>query len=252
MTDLSGAIELRHGLATINAARTVWEMGRLSDLEGGVCTADSALSMMPELRDPIEELAERYHRYPDANRARLVIRLADGRSGSAGESVTRVQFYRYSVPKPVLQFEVRGRDGEFLGFSDFGWDGHRHLGEFDGKVKYLKYLREGETPSACVFREKRREDAMRGEYFGMSRFVWELVMPRSARRTMERLRYDLEQSRRLTSSVAPPDSAGRPPPTARMLPLHRIKFATVGDGLTRTVQNRHGPTGRGSADTVRG
>ena len=38
---------------------------------------------------------------------------------------------------------------------------------------------------------------MRAEYFGMSRFVWELVMPRSARRTMERLRYDLEQSRRL-------------------------------------------------------
>ena len=70
----------------------VWEMARLSDLEGGVCTADSALGLMPELRDAIEELAERYHRYPDANRARLVIRLADGRSGSAGESVTRVQF----------------------------------------------------------------------------------------------------------------------------------------------------------------
>ena len=101
------------------------------------------------------------------------------------------------MPKPDLQFEVRGRDGEFLGFSDWGWDGHRHLAEFDGKVKYLKYLREGETPSACVFREKRREDAMRAEFFGMSRFVWEMVMPRSARRTMERLRYHLEQSRRL-------------------------------------------------------
>ena len=101
------------------------------------------------------------------------------------------------MPKPDLQFEVRGRDGEFLRLLRWGWDGHRHLGEFDGKVKYLKYLREGETPSACVFREKRREDAMRAEHFGMSRFVWELVMPRSARRTRERLHYDLEQSRRL-------------------------------------------------------
>jgi hypothetical protein len=197
MTDVSGAIEMRQGLATINAARTVWEMGRLSDLEGGVCTADSALRLMPELRDAIDDLGRRYQRHPDANRARLVIRLADGRSGSAGESVTRVQFYRYSVPKPDLQVEVRGRDGEFLGFSDWGWDGHRHLAEFDGKVKYLKYLREGETPSACVFREKRREDAMRAEFFGMTRFVWEMVMPRSARRTMERLSYHLEQSRRL-------------------------------------------------------
>ncbi len=85
----------------------------------------------------------------------------------------------------------------FSVFSDWGWDGHRHLAEFDGKVKYLKYLRDGETPSACVFREKRREDAMRAEFFGMTRFVWEMVMPRSARRTMERLCYHLEQSRRL-------------------------------------------------------
>ena len=113
--------------------------------------------LLPGLREPIEELAERHHRYPDANRARLVIRLADGRSGSAGESVTRVQFYRYSVPKPDLQFEVRGRDGELLGFSDWGWARHRHLGAFDGKVKYLKYLREGETPSSvCLSREATR------------------------------------------------------------------------------------------------
>jgi hypothetical protein len=81
--------------------------------------------------------------------------------------------------------------------SDFYWDDFRHLGEFDGKIKYQKLLRRGETPSDCVFREKRREDAMRADSRGMSRFVWADVMPRNARRSMVQLRAALDQSRRL-------------------------------------------------------
>ena len=48
-----------------------------------------------------------------------------------------------------------------IGIADFYWKECRHLGEFDGKAKYEKYRRPGETAADCVFREKRREDRMR-------------------------------------------------------------------------------------------
>ena len=50
------------------------------------------------------------------------------------------------------------QQGTVSAFVDFYWKRCRHVGEFDGKMKYEKYLRPGETPADCVFREKRRED----------------------------------------------------------------------------------------------
>ena len=113
--------------------------------------------------------------------------LADGRSESPGESVTRVQFHRFGIPMPELQYHVVDRHGTLVGISDFYWEEHRHLGEFDGKIKYQKLLRPDETPSECVFREKKREDAMRADLRGMTRFIWSDVMPQKARRTMSDL-----------------------------------------------------------------
>jgi hypothetical protein len=87
-----------------------------------------------------------------------------------------------------------------LEISDFYWDEHRHLGEFDGMIKYQRLFRPGETASDCVIREKKREDAMRADVRGishMSRFVWPEVMPQRARRTMADLAQALDQSYRL-------------------------------------------------------
>ena len=83
-------------------------------------------------------------------------------SDSPGESVSRVQFFRFGDPStraadPRVRHARRARSG----FADFYWKECRHLGEFDGKAKYEKYLRPGETAADCVFREKRREDRMR-------------------------------------------------------------------------------------------
>ena len=191
-------VEEVSGLLITNVVRTVWDVARSSSLEAGVVTADSALGLHPKLAGALAELADRYVRHPESARARRVIRLADGRSGSVGESYTRVQFHRHAVPAPELQYEVRDpRSGALIGISDFYWESCRHLGEFDGKVKYQKYLRPGESPSDAVFREKRREDAMRGGHRGMTRFDWASVMPDQVRRTMASLRSALEQSRQL-------------------------------------------------------
>ena len=188
---------LYEGVLASVPARAVWEVACRSSLEGGVVTADSALHQMPALKEALDEMHERFALFPGSVKGRTVIRLTDGRSDSPGESVTRVQYYRYGIPMPDLQFDVFDDRGVLIGTADFYWDDFRHLGEFDGKIKYQKLLRPGESPSDCVFREKRREDAMRADLRGMSRFVWFDVMPRNARRTMTQLRAALDQSRRL-------------------------------------------------------
>lgn len=47
------------------------------------------------------------------------------------------------------------------------------IGEFDGKVKYGRLLKPGETPGDTVFREKRREDALRELGYIVVRWIWD-------------------------------------------------------------------------------
>ena len=85
----------------------------------------------------------------------------------------------------MLQFEVRNECGTIVGIADMAWPDHGVLGEFDGKVKYGRLLRPGETPGDAVFREKQREDEMRrltGWVF--VRLIWsDLGRPRVTART---------------------------------------------------------------------
>ena len=190
-------LELKDGLLITNLARTVWEVAGRSSLEAGVATADSALRLRPDLLDVLTEIGPIFAHRPGSRLARQVLSLADGRAASPGESYSRVLFHKFRVPMPELQYHVINADDELAGIADFCWEFERHLGEFDGKIKYGRLVRVGETPSDAVFREKKREDRMRGELFGMSRWVWaELSFP-AARRLINRINADRERSRRL-------------------------------------------------------
>ena len=185
------------GVRAVTPARAVWEVACLSSLEGAVVTADAALHADPGLAESLLDLQPRFATTPGSRTARLALQLADHRAESPGESVTRVGCFRFDVPMPDLQVEVHDRAGRLVGRADFGWTKFRHLGEFDGKAKYEKYRRSGESVTQCVVREKYREDALRAELWGMTRFIWSTVMPASCKRTMTELRYALDQSRRL-------------------------------------------------------
>ncbi len=90
---------------------------------------------------------------------------------SPGESRSRVAMARLGLPPPVLQWEVR-RGGVLLGEVDFAWPELGKVGEFDGFVKYGRLLRPGQVPADVVFAEKVREDAIRAEDLGMTRWIW--------------------------------------------------------------------------------
>lgn len=190
---------VRHydGVPAVSPARAAWEVARLSGLEGAVVTLDSVLRQMPGARDVLHDLARRQSSHPRSRVARLALRLARGQAESVGESLTRMACYRAGIPEPTLQYEVRDEAGRLLGRADFYWERHRHLGEFDGRIKYERLLRPGQTATDVVVGEKGREDAMRATERGMTRFTWSGVVPGSTARTMAGLARDLERSRTL-------------------------------------------------------
>lgn len=73
------------------------------------------------------------------------------------------------LPLPRLQNTFQIPDGEAR--ADFDWDG-RVVGEFDGLQKYGRLLRPGETATAALIREKKREDALRAQGIMVIRWTW--------------------------------------------------------------------------------
>lgn len=182
------------GVPAVSPARAAWEVARLSGLESAVVTLDSALRRHPGSIDVLHDLARRQASHPHSRTARLALRLARGQAESVGESLTRMACYRAGIPEPTLQYEVCNEAGRLLGRADFYWERHRHLGEFDGRIKYERLLKPGQTVTDAVLGEKQREDEMRGTERGMTRFIWSGVLPGSTDRAMAGLARDLDRS----------------------------------------------------------
>lgn len=177
--------------------RAVWEASTTTTGPGALVVMDSALRDRAVDIEQLRSVASAHAHWQGARRADLSLRFADGRSESVGESLTRFMCFRHGIPRPTLQHEVRDTAGNLIGRTDEAWLQYAHVGEFDGRVKYVRLLKPGESVSDVVVREKRREDLIRAQGFGMSRFVWDEVLPANSKARAERLRYELEQSRRL-------------------------------------------------------
>lgn len=160
------------GLTVTSPARAALESALLSGVERGLVTADSALRLGLCTVDELLHQHSLMERWPGAQGLQIVARLADGDSGSVGESRSRYLFWWAGLPRPLLQYEVYDGD-ELVGITDFAWPDRRLFGEFDGKLKYGRYLRPGEDPGDAVFREKRREDRLRQlTGWAMVRLTW--------------------------------------------------------------------------------
>ena len=159
------------GMTATSLARTTADLGRSLPLEQAVAAADAAARLGLDSRSVLEVL-QRCSGWPGVARGLLVARLADRRSESVGESVSRVRMHQAGLPAPTPQFVVHGDDGRFLARCDFGWPGLGVLGEFDGRVKYGRLLAPGADPGEVVHREKLREDALRDRGWRVVRWTW--------------------------------------------------------------------------------
>lgn len=101
-------------------------------------------------------------------RALLVLELADEGAESAWETWLRYLVLRAGLPRPITQLRVRTPHGEFR--ADLGWKEFRLLAEFDGRVKYVPgALGPEHDAGRALFDEKRREDHLREERWGVVR-----------------------------------------------------------------------------------
>lgn len=161
------------GGAALHPARCAIETAALGSAEAGLVVLDSLLHLGRATRDELDATYALLRTWPGMQATRVPVRMADGRAESAGESRTRYLCYAHGLPAPELQYDVFDHAGRLVGTTDLAWPEHGLLGEFDGRVKYERYLRSGETPGDAVFREKRREDRL-CELLGwrMIRLVW--------------------------------------------------------------------------------
>ena len=89
----------------------------------------------------------------------LAIALANPRCESVGESRTSHMFWRQWRPgSPNRDTSSATLLDELLYRVDFAWPELGVFLEFDGKEKYLKYRRPGESVVDAVLREKKREE----------------------------------------------------------------------------------------------
>jgi len=177
---MEGDVTEVDGLPVTVVERALVEAATVVSSESALVSADAALHAKKCDPDAVRGCFARMVHWAGSRHVHSMLRLMDGRAESVGESRGRWLFESQGLPRPELQFEVYDDRGVLIAITDFVWHDHKAFGEFDGKVKYIKYLREGEQPGDVVFREKRREDDVRRiTGYGCGRMIWsDLNTPR--------------------------------------------------------------------------
>ncbi len=161
------------GLLVVSSMRAVFETCSQSSVESGMVVASSAMRDHGLGSDEMLEAGRRFDHWLGSRRARLAIRLSDGRLETVGEVRSLHMMWRHKIPRPELQHVITDADGRFVARTDFTWLEARHTGEFDGLSKYGRLNPDRTDPGATITSEKVREDAVRGQMFGMSRWGWD-------------------------------------------------------------------------------
>ncbi|WP_228265811.1 hypothetical protein [Microlunatus elymi] len=160
------------GIPVTSLARTFVDHARTVSIAQSVAAGDMALRLGMDLAEMVEQL-EMAKARRGVSRARHAAALLDADSESAGESISRVVLHQNQVPRPELQVEILGAELDEDARVDFLWREYKVIGEFDGKIKYGRLLRPGETPADAVIREKIREDRLRDLGYIVVRWIWD-------------------------------------------------------------------------------
>lgn len=120
---VAGRLATAPAWTAIEVARQLSRPRALATLDAGL---RSAWCTSPELEHAVRE--QRGRRGIVA--VRSLLKLADGRAESAMESESRLVMLDHGLPRPELQYEIRGRHGERWRV-DFAWPEHRLCAEYE-------------------------------------------------------------------------------------------------------------------------
>jgi hypothetical protein len=174
------------GLPALSPARTAFDVARVASPQSALVVADAALGA-GATREQLRAQLERCGDWPGARRASRVLPMADGRAESPGESVARWALHAIGMPPDELQLRLSTDGGPVR--TDFAWRKWRLVGEFDGKVKYGRLVRPGESAADVAWRERQRELAVERADWGVVRFTW------ADAHELDRMRYLMLQAR---------------------------------------------------------
>ncbi len=152
-----GDVVVRHGIAVTSPTRTALDCACVLDVEHALVIICDLLHRRLTTLEELQAMEKLMSQWPGSLGVRLVLGLADPGCESVGERRFLHLAWKQGLPRPEAQHEVTDEVGQRYRL-DFAWPEHRVWLEFDGRVKYERFLKEGESVTDAVLREKRREE----------------------------------------------------------------------------------------------
>lgn len=160
------ALTRKDAVRTVIPALAVLGTSLRAGLWSGQVAADAALRERLTTKDELTSWLERMPRHPGIARARQVVKLADARSESPGESILRLLLADLGYIA-IPQYPIKDDAGRFVARVDFYLPQMGVVVEFDGMVKYG-----GKEGKDALQAERQRERRIRGLGHGVARVVW--------------------------------------------------------------------------------
>lgn len=155
---------------------TCVDLARWGGLAQGVCAMDAALA---EQRCTRAELRAEIEAIPSPARgivaARTACRLADGRSTSPGESLSRVRMWELGLPKPTLHHSMTIDEHTYR--LTFFWPQFEAVGEYDDATTYRG---SGAALEEAAKAGRDRERSLRRAGLHIARWTWTDVLREGA------------------------------------------------------------------------
>ena len=176
----SDRVETSDGIRVLSLPHAVGEVLRQAPFSYALAVIDSALHAQNSNEVPsfLAEVEHACQRRDGAARARFILRFADARAESGGESRVRAFLIANGYELPDLQITFTDPcDQNHVLRVDFFWrlpDGRNLIGEFDGMAKYHDPdLTNGEDAVAVLVRERQRESRLTLLGYPVLRFTYD-------------------------------------------------------------------------------
>ncbi|GAA1941280.1 hypothetical protein [Nocardioides hwasunensis] len=151
-------LEELNGVTVSVAARSAFEVTTIAGVEAALVAVNRLLHAKAMTLEDFKEQAEVHRDWPGSLTTNLVLHLADGRLESVGEDRFSYLAHAQGLVKPEPQVEIFDEGGLMVARVDFAWPDLGVFLEFDGRIKYERYRRPGETLEEFLVREKEREE----------------------------------------------------------------------------------------------
>lgn len=149
---------VRDDVPVVHPARAAIEVVTSNSPEVGLVAVCGVLHQERATLAELREVAALAERWPNSLNTRLVLARADARLTNVAEARVWHLFHEQRVPRPEPQVEVFDDRGNLLGIVDFLWEALGVFLEFDGRIKYDLFRKQGESLADYLMREKRREE----------------------------------------------------------------------------------------------